>query len=95
VGQVSAPLVRYDGATHSARLQALEDAIRGRTWTNLESVILWINQFFVDEVGYRRRMACGILGTARGCAGLREEVREHACFRDSRSGSGGQTEFNA
>ncbi len=62
--QISAPLVRYDGSPHSAGIQALEAAIRG---TNIESVILWINQFIVDEVGYRRRMACRILGTVHGC----------------------------
>lgn len=62
--QISAPLVHYDGSPHSAGIQALEAAIRG---TNIESVILWINQFIVDEVGYRRRMACRILGTVHGC----------------------------
>lgn len=62
--QTSAPLVRYDGSPHSAGLQALEAAIRG---TNIETVILWINQFVVDDVGYRRRMAYRILGTVHGC----------------------------
>jgi hypothetical protein len=56
--------VRYDDSPHWDGLRALVDAIRG---TNTATVIPWINQFETNELGYRRRMGCRILGTAHGC----------------------------